>query len=75
MFMKFEVLVGTVTVTGTISGKRNEWTVRIEAPGGIVTTDETVELTPYPLLSEMLVAAIDNAKRRRGIPVQREAMR
>ena len=35
MFMKFEVLIGTVTVSGTISDKKNEWTVSMTAPGGI----------------------------------------
>ena len=74
MLIKGEVLSGTITVSFTISGKRNEWEVTITAPGGIVTTSETVELTPYPLFSEMLRTAVENANRRRGISAQREAM-
>ena len=75
MFIKGEALVGTVTVSFTISGQKNDWAVSITAPGEIVTTDETVELTPYPLFSEMLRTAVENANRRRGIPAQREAAR
>ena len=68
MFMKFEVLAGAVTVSGTVSGKRGEWAVAIEAPGGVKTSDETTERTWFPLFSEMLTAAVENANRRRGIP-------
>ena len=76
MFMKFEVLIGTVTVSGTISDKKNEWTVSMTAPGGIVMTDETVEAGPYVLFSEMLRDAVESANRRRGIPErQREVTR
>lgn len=74
MYMTFSALVGTVTVSGTISGKKNEWTVSMTAPGGIVTTDETVEAGPYVLFSEMLRAAVENANRRR-FPERQGAIR
>ena len=65
MFLKFEALIGTVTLTGSVSGKRNEWTVSITAPGGFTKTDETTEKTWFPLFSEMLAAASEAALRRR----------
>ena len=65
MFLKFEALVGTVTLTGTVSGQRGEWAVSITAPGSITTSDETTERTWFPLFSEMLAAAADGANRRR----------
>jgi hypothetical protein len=74
MLIKGEVLSGTITVAFTVSGKRNEWTVAIEAPGGVKTSDETVEATWYPLFSEMLTSAVDNATRRR-FPERQGAIR
>jgi len=73
-FTKFETLVGTVTLTGTISGKPYEWTITVVAPGGIVTTDETTERTPQALWDEMRSAAYRSVMRRR-FPDQREAAR
>ena len=29
MFMKFEILSGSVTVSGSVSGERGDWTVRV----------------------------------------------
>ena len=75
MLIKGEALVGTVTVAFTISGQKNDWEVVVTAPGGVVTTDETVEAGPYVLFAEMLRDAVDNANRRRGIPERREAVR
>ena len=74
MYMTFSVLIGTVTVTGTISGKKNDWTVSMAAPGAVTKTEETVEAGPYVLFSEMLRDAVENANRRR-FPAQREAAR
>jgi hypothetical protein len=65
MFLKFEALIGTVTMTGSVSGKRNEWSVSVTGPGGVTKTDETVEKDWSPLLNEMLAAAHDDAICRR----------
>jgi hypothetical protein len=65
MFLKFEALVGTITLTGTVSGKRGEWAVTITAPGGITRSDETVEKDWAPLFNEMLAAAHEAAIRQR----------
>ena len=65
MLLKFEALIGTVTLTGTVSGKRGEWAVTITAPGGHTKTDETTERTWFPLFSEMLTAASEDAIKRR----------
>ena len=51
MYMTFSVLVGTVTLTGSVSGKRGEWAVTITAPGGYTRSDETTERTWFPLFS------------------------
>jgi len=64
-FTKFETLYGTVTLTGSISGKPYEWTVSVTAPGGVVMTEETTERTPYALFDEMRSAAYRNVMRRR----------
>jgi hypothetical protein len=65
MLIKGEGLIETITLAFTISGQRREWSVTITAPGGIMTQDETVEATWYPLLNEMLAAAFESANRRR----------
>ena len=75
MFIRGEALVDTVTLTFAISGKRGEWAVTITQPGGIVTEDETVEASWYPLFTEMLRAAFENANRRRFPERHREAVR
>lgn len=75
MLLKFEALIGTITLTGSVSGKRGEWCVSITAPGGVVTSDETTERTWFPLFSEMLSAAFENANRRRFPERQNEVMR
>ena len=74
MFIKGEALVGTVTVAFTISGQKNDWTVTVTSPDGVVTTDETVESRPYVLFSEMLTAAVEGANRRR-FPERQGAIR
>jgi hypothetical protein len=75
MFMKFEVLTGTVTLSGTVSGKRGDWTVRITSPGGVTTEDQTTERTWFPLWTELVSAASDNEKRKRVPSARPEAMR
>jgi len=65
MLLKFECLVGTVTLNGTVHGKRNAWSITVTAPGGITKTDETVESDWAPLLNEMLASAHDAVIRRR----------
>ncbi|MGA7597840.1 MAG: hypothetical protein WCB23_08330, partial [Pseudolabrys sp.] len=47
------------------SGERGDWTIRTTSPGNITKEDQTTEKTWYPLLSEMLTAAFENASRRR----------
>jgi len=64
-YMKFEILRGTVTLSGTVSGKPHEWSVRVIAPGNITTEGETVEKYWDELLREMLRAAYEGANRRR----------
>ena len=75
MLIRGSALAGTVTVEFTISGKRNEWTVSVTAPGAVTTSDETVEATWYPLFNEMLTAAVENANRRRFPERQKVAVR
>ena len=41
------------------------WTIQTPSPGNITKEDQTTEKTWYPLLSEMLTAAFENASRRR----------
>jgi hypothetical protein len=65
MFIKGEVLNGTITLGFTVSGERGDWKVRIISPGGHTSENESVEKTWFPLYTEMLTAAIDNARRRR----------
>ena len=65
MFLRFEVLDGTITLNGTVSGSRGDWKVSVTAPGGIVTEDETTERYWHALFEEMLVTAFKNASRRR----------
>ena len=65
MFIKGEALHGVSTIGFTISGERGDWTIRITSPGNITKEDQTTEKTWYPLLSEMLTAAFENASRRR----------
>ena len=65
MFLKFEALIGTVTLKGTVSGKRNEWMISVTSPGGITKTNETVEKDWAPLLNEMLAAAHEATIKRR----------
>ena len=43
MFIKGEVLNGTITLGFTVSGERGDWKVRITSPGGITIEDETTE--------------------------------
>ena len=73
MLLKFEALIGTVTLTGTVSGKRNEWSVTVTTPGGSSKTDETVERDWAPLLNEMLASAHDAVIRKR-FPERQGAM-
>ena len=74
MLIRGEALIDTITLAFTISGKRREWSVTITAPGGIMTQDETVAATWYPLLNEMLAAAFESANRRRFPERQRETV-
>ena len=77
MLIRGEALIETITLAFTISGQRNEWSVTITQPGGIVTQDETVEATWYPLLNEMLAAAHEAAIKRQfpGRQIASEARR
>jgi hypothetical protein len=65
MFIRGEALVDTVTISFTISGSRGDWTIQTTSPGNITKEDQTTEKTWYPLLTEMLAAAFENANRRR----------
>jgi hypothetical protein len=65
MLIKGDVLIQSITLNFSIHGKRNEWTVAITAPGGVVTEDETVEATWYPLFTELLSTAYESACRQR----------
>jgi hypothetical protein len=65
MLLKFEALIGTVTLTGSVSGKRGEWAITVNGPGGFTRSDETVEKDWAPLLNEMLAAAHEAVIRRR----------
>jgi hypothetical protein len=65
MYLKFEILEGTITLNGTIAGSRGDWTVRVTAPGGVVTEDRTTERTWHALFTEMTAAAFKSAHRRR----------
>lgn len=75
MLIRGEALIDTVTLAFTISGKRGEWAVSVTAPGNIATSDETVEATWYPLFTEMLASAFENANRRRFPERHREVVR
>jgi hypothetical protein len=65
MFLRFEVLDGTITLNGTVSGSRGAWKVSISAPGCVVAEDETTERNWHTLFEEMLATAFKNASRRR----------
>ena len=75
MLIRGSALVGTVTIEFTVSGQRGDWKVAMTAPGGVVTEDETTERQWHLLFTEMLSTAVEGTNRRRGIPVQREAIR
>jgi hypothetical protein len=67
MLLQFNALLGTVTVTGTISGKHGAWTITLAGPHGYARTTETAELFDVvgPLLQDMLTAAHDAVIRNR----------
>jgi hypothetical protein len=65
MFIKGEALHGSHTLGFSISGERGNWSIRVTAPGGVVTSDETTERTWFPLFSELLSTAFESAHRRR----------
>ena len=69
MLMRFEILEGTITLTGTVSGSRGDWTVSVTAPGNITTEDTTCERTWHPLFTEMTTSAVKLASRRRLMTV------
>jgi hypothetical protein len=75
MFMRFEILTGTVTLTGSVSGERGNWTVRVTSPGGDTAKDETTERTWFPLWTELVTTASENAKRRRSSGARSEVVR
>ena len=74
MLIKGEALIQTFTFGFAISGQRGDWTVAITSPGNVVTEDATVERTWYPLFTEMLAAAYENAQRKRFPERRSEAM-
>jgi hypothetical protein len=63
--LKFEALVSTVTLTGSIHGQRNNWTVSVNAPGGITETSTTVDDDWSRLFNAMLASAHDAVIRKR----------
>jgi hypothetical protein len=67
MFLKFEILSGAVTVSGSVSGERGDWTVRV-APsdtGSKVAEDQTTESSWHNLFDEMVAEALADARRQR----------
>ena len=64
MFIRGDALVDTITISFAISGSRGDWKITTTS-GGITAEDETVERTWFPLFSEMLATAFENANRRR----------
>ena len=65
MLIKGEILQGAYTLGFTDSGERGDWTVRVIAPGGVVTEDQSCERIWYSLFAEMVAAALDAARRKR----------
>ena len=65
MLLKGEALIESYTLGFAVHGKRNEWTVTITLPGGIVDERETDEASPYILLNEMLTDGYQAACRQR----------
>jgi hypothetical protein len=72
MFMKFEILSGVTTLTGTVSGSRGDWTVRV--PGNVTKENQTTEKLWLALFNEMVSAAFESANRRRHPERHREAV-
>ena len=64
MFMKFEVLTGAVTVTGTVDGERGNWHVALKA-GSETFEDASCERSWHSLFDELLAEACASARRHR----------
>ena len=72
MLIRGDALIDTITISFTISGSRGDWKITTTS-GGIIAQDETVERTWFPLFSEMLSTAFENASRRRFPERQQQA--
>jgi hypothetical protein len=67
MFMKFEILSGAVTVGGSVSGERGDWTIRV-APSDAaskVVEDQTAASSWHELFDELVAEALAHARRQR----------
>jgi hypothetical protein len=67
MFMKFEILSGAVTVSGSVSGERGSWAVRV-APSDVaskVVEDQTTASSWHELFDELVAEALADARRQR----------
>ena len=65
MFIKLEILEDTVTLTGTVHGKRYEWEVILTSPSGEVFKDQTGEREWHTLYNELFESALADARRSR----------
>lgn len=67
MFMKFEILSGAVTVSGSVSGERGNWAIRVvpSDTGSKVAEDQTTERSWHNLFDEMVAEALADARRQR----------
>jgi hypothetical protein len=67
MFMKFEILSGSVTVSGAVSGERGDWTVKVLASdfGSKVIEDQSTESSWHGLFDELVAEALADARRQR----------
>jgi hypothetical protein len=62
MFVKFEILVGTVTLTGTVHGESGNWSVAVKS-GSETLSDETAERSWHTLFDELVAEACAKARR------------
>jgi hypothetical protein len=64
MFIRGDVTLENVTLSFSVHGKRNEWTVTVGAK-----TDETVEASWISLFNEMIASARENVLRSRATTI------
>jgi hypothetical protein len=62
MLLSGTAMIESYTISFSIHGKAEEWSLQVKSQGGAASECTTAEATPYALLDEMLASAFDASK-------------